>query len=75
MKRRTLLTVALALLIALPLAADAQKPIKVGFPIILSGPGALFGEPALKGAQMYVDEINAKGGVLGRKFELIARDT
>src|SRR6185503_17089066 len=45
------------------------------FPIILSGPGALFGEPALKGAQMYVDEINAKGGVLGRKFELVARDT
>jgi len=28
--------------------------------MILSGPGALFGEPALKGAQMYVDELNAK---------------
>ena len=43
--------------------------------MILSGPGALFGEPALKGAQMYVDELNAKGGVLGRKIELLARDT
>lgn len=43
--------------------------------MILSGPGALFGEPSLKGAQMYVDELNAKGGVLGRKIELIPRDT
>jgi len=69
------LTVLLALTLAAPLAAEAQKPIKVGFPMILSGPGALFGEPALKGAQMYVDELNAKGGVLGRKIELLARDT
>ncbi len=69
------LTMLLALVLAMPLAASAQKPIKVGFPMILSGPGALFGEPASKGAQMYVDEINAKGGVLGRKLELLPRDT
>ncbi|HKZ06694.1 MAG TPA: ABC transporter substrate-binding protein [Methylomirabilota bacterium] len=69
------LTLVLAGLLALPLAAEAQKPIKVGFPMILSGPGALFGEPAAKGAQMYVEEINAKGGVLGRKLELLPRDT
>ena len=68
-------TVLLAAALAAPLAAYAQKPIKVGFPMILSGPGALFGEPALKGAQMYVEEINAKGGVLGRKIELLPRDT
>ena len=75
MARRTLLILALAVLLVVPFAAHAQKPIKVGFPIILSGPGALFGEPALKGAQMYVDEVNAKGGVLGRKLELVPRDT
>src|SRR6266851_5362696 len=69
------LTMLLTLVLAMPLAASAQKPIKVGFPMILSGPGALFGEPASKGAQMFVDEINAKGGVLGRKLELLARDT
>lgn len=69
------LTMLLALGLATPLAASAQKPIKVGFPMILSGPGALFGEPASKGAQMFVDEINAKGGVLGRKIELLPRDT
>jgi len=70
-----ILTLFTAVLLALPLTAQAQKPIKVGFPMILSGPGALFGEPALKGAQMYVEEINAKGGVLGRKIELLPRDT
>src|SRR5437762_12766166 len=61
--------------LALPAAAEAQKPIKVGMPMPLSGPPALFGEPASKGAQMYVDEINAKGGVLGRKLELVIRDS
>src|SRR6266849_5046852 len=65
----------LAALLALPLSAEAQKPIKVGVPMPLSGPPALFGEPATKGAQMYVDEINAKGGVLGRKIELLIRDS
>ncbi|HET6367204.1 MAG TPA: ABC transporter substrate-binding protein [Pseudomonadales bacterium] len=65
----------LAGLLALPLAAEAQKTIKVGMPMPLSGPPALFGEPASKGAQMFVDEINAKGGVLGRKLELLPRDT
>lgn len=72
---RRIITMLLAAVLAVPLAALAQKPIKVGFPMILSGPGALFGEPALKGAQMYVEEINAKGGVLGRKIELLPRDT
>src|SRR5512132_4256029 len=75
MHRRMFLAVLLTLTMLVPFAADAQKPIKVGFPIILSGPGALFGEPASKGAQMFVDEINAKGGVLGRKMELVVRDT
>jgi branched-chain amino acid transport system substrate-binding protein len=56
-------------------SAAAQKPIRVGYPVILSGPGALIGEPSLKGAQMFVEEINAKGGVLNRKIELVVRDT
>src|SRR5437879_7331641 len=75
MQRRIALVVLLAAALLVPFGASAQKPIKVGFPIILSGPGALFGEPASKGAQMFVDEINAKGGVLGRKMELVIRDT
>ena len=69
------LTMLLALALAVPMAAEAQKPIKVGMPIPLSGPPALFGDPASKGDQMYVDELNAKGGVLGRQVELIIRDS
>lgn len=68
----SVLSIAAAVLAA---PAQAQKPIKVGYPVILSGPGALIGEPSLKGAQMYVEEVNAKGGVLGRKIELVVRDT
>src|SRR5512138_273849 len=68
-------TVLLAAILVLPMAAEAQKPIKVGVPLPLSGPPALFGDPASKGAQMYVDELNAKGGVLGRKIELIIHDS
>lgn len=61
--------------VAVPLAALAKEPIRIGFPIPLSGPTAVYGEPVLKGAQMAVAEINAKGGVLGRKIELLPRDS
>jgi branched-chain amino acid transport system substrate-binding protein len=67
--------VAATLALALPFGAAAQKTIKVGFPMILSGPGALFGEPTVQGAQMLVDEVNAKGGAAGRKLQLVVRDT
>ena len=75
MYRRTVLILALAAALVVPPASEAQKPIKVGMPMPLSGPPALFGDPATKGAQMFVDEINAKGGVLGRKLELLTRDS
>ena len=68
-----LLAAAAALVVAA--SAQAQKPIRIGYPVILSGPGALIGEPSMKGAQMFVEEINASGGVLGRKIELVIRDT
>src|SRR5258708_16321588 len=70
-----ILTMVLALPLAVRRTASPKKPIRVGRPIPLSGPPALFGDPASKGAQMYVDEVNAKGGVLGRKVELIIRDS
>jgi branched-chain amino acid transport system substrate-binding protein len=75
MRRHVSLMVLAVLALAAAPVGEAQQPIKVGFPMILSGPGALFGEPALKGARMFVDEINGKGGVLGRRLELHPRDT
>jgi branched-chain amino acid transport system substrate-binding protein len=58
-----------------PLAAAAEEPIKIGFPMPLSGPTAVYGVPITKGAEMAVADINAKGGVLGRKLQLLPRDS
>ncbi len=52
-----------------------QGQIKIGFPIPLSGPTATYGVPILKGAELAVEEINAQGGLLGRKLELLSRDS
>src|SRR5437868_15315715 len=59
----------------LPRAASAEETIKIGFPMPLSGPTAVYGVPITKGAEMAVADINAKGSVLGRKLELIVRDS
>jgi branched-chain amino acid transport system substrate-binding protein len=64
-----------ALVAAAPLGAKAADTIKIGFPIPLSGPTAVYGEPVLKGAELAAKEINEKGGVLGRKLELLSRDS
>ena len=58
-------------------AADAQnrEPIRIGVSLAASGPVGQVGAPALKGIQMAAEEINNKGGILGRKIELITRDT
>ena len=52
----------------------AQAPIKVGDINSYSGIGAPFTGPYRAGIEMAVEEINAKGGVLGRKIEVIFRD-
>ena len=75
MLSRHVLALSLAAAVFAPAAASAEGPIKIGFPIPLSGPTATYGVPVLKGAEMAVAEINAKGGVLGRKFELLSRDS
>ena len=55
--------------------APAQdKTIKIGAALCLTGIQAPLDEPALKGAQVAVDEINKKGGVLGKQLELINLD-
>ena len=58
-----------------PLPATAADTIKIGFPMPLSGPAAVYGVPVTKGAELAVADVNAKGGVLGRKLELLPRDS
>jgi branched-chain amino acid transport system substrate-binding protein len=72
---RHIVALASAIAVLAPLMAAAQGPIKIGFPIPLSGPTAVYGEPVLKGAELAVSEINTKGGVLGRKLEILSRDS
>jgi branched-chain amino acid transport system substrate-binding protein len=67
-----LLFVALSLAAAAP--AWAQQTIKIGLVTALSGQSARAGEAITRGLQVAIDEINAKGGVLGRKLELLRRD-
>jgi branched-chain amino acid transport system substrate-binding protein len=54
-------------------AAHAQ--IKIGFIDPLSGPFANVGEQGLRGFQLVVEEVNARGGVLGQKLELVPLDS
>src|SRR5439155_19348390 len=62
----------LALAAALP--AHAQETIKIGLVTALSGQSARAGEAITRGLQVAIDEINAKGGVLKKKLELVRRD-
>ncbi|MFH1184052.1 MAG: ABC transporter substrate-binding protein [Chloroflexota bacterium] len=54
--------------------AASGGTIKIGAALCLTGIQAPLDEPALKGAQLAVEEINKKGGVLGKKLELINLD-
>jgi len=55
-------------------AAQQTGPIKLGFPIPLTGPYGTEAKDQQAGAELAVAEINAQGGVLGRKVELLVRD-
>jgi branched-chain amino acid transport system substrate-binding protein len=56
-------------------AVQAADPIKIGTFLSVTGPASFLGDPELRTLQMYVDELNAGGGVLGRKIELVHYDT
>ena len=63
---------ALALLAVAP--SHAQQTVKLGLVAAMSGQSAKSGEAIVRGLSLAVDEINAKGGVLGKKIELLVRD-
>src|ERR1043166_167986 len=72
---RLALTLSLVLVVALTAGGGAAAPpIKIGFASAMSGPAAITGEGVRWGATLAVDEINAKGGVMGRKLEAYFAD-
>lgn len=56
------------------LGAHAAEPIKIGIPIGLSGANSVVAPSVVQAAQLAVEEINAKGGVLGRQLQLEVAD-
>jgi len=69
-----LATAAAALLFMVAAPAKAAEPIKIGFGMSLSGPLAANGKMSLVAMQIWEDDINAKGGLLGRPVKLIYYD-
>ena len=79
-KRRTVLKAGLAIgamQVASPFVVKslADEPIKIGLDNPLTGSFAALGKNELIGAQLAVDQINAKGGILGRKVDLLVEDS
>ncbi|MCF8779229.1 substrate-binding protein [Vibrio sp. IRLE0018] len=62
------------ILLSLLSCSEPQPPVKIGAVLPLTGTFSVYGEQAVKGAQLAVEQINAKGGVLGRPLELVIRD-
>jgi branched-chain amino acid transport system substrate-binding protein len=78
MDRRSFLTTTAtgAAVLAFPhvLRAQSKDAIRIGFPLPLTGTFAAIAADMQKGAQLAMEEINAKGGVMGRKVEVLFRD-
>ncbi|MDB5616513.1 amino acid ABC transporter substrate-binding protein [Tardiphaga sp.] len=74
--RRQTLSLAGAALLATGLPARSQQtgPIKIGFGMALTGGLASGGKAALLAYQIWAEEVNARGGLLGRKVELVNYD-
>ena len=54
--------------------AVAQDTVRIGGMYPLTGGGAIYGVPAMAGHQLAVEEINKRGGIMGRKVESVERD-
>jgi branched-chain amino acid transport system substrate-binding protein len=65
--------IALSLAFAVPAHAQ-QPPLRIGFGMSLTGPLAGNGKAALISMQIWAEDVNAKGGILGRKVELVYYD-
>jgi branched-chain amino acid transport system substrate-binding protein len=65
----------LAALVALPqAAAQSSAPIKIGMTLALTGPIAAPAAIQKVATEVYVDDLNRRGGLLGRKVELVLKD-
>lgn len=61
-------------MLALPAAAQAPAPLRIGSTLALTGPLATTALTHKLAGEIYVDQLNARGGLLGRKVEWIVKD-
>lgn len=54
--------------------AQAADPIKIGTFLSVTGPASFLGDPELKTLELYIEQLNEGGGVLGRQLELVQYD-
>ncbi len=66
--------VVLSLLASWVVHAHAAEPIRIGAVLSSTGPASYIGEPETRTLQIYVDKINAQGGVIGRPLQLVTYD-
>jgi branched-chain amino acid transport system substrate-binding protein len=60
---------------ALSASAVEKAPLKIGALLAVTGPAAFLGAPEARTLEMLVEELNAKGGIDGRKIQLVVKDT
>ncbi len=70
----TVLIAAMVMLVGSPVANAQKEPIKIGFSMALTGPLAGAGKAALIAMEIWRDDINKEGGLLGRPVEFIYYD-
>ena len=74
MKAKLLWSLATVAMLGMAAPATAQETIKIAFIDPLSGGGASTGEAGLKTFQFIADQLNAKGGVPGKRIEIVGYD-
>ena len=75
MNKRAWLSIFLVLVLGISFVAPvalAEDTIKVGGIAVLSGPYAVYGLAVQKGVDLYISQLNAQGGIDGKKVETIA---
>src|SRR5665811_531951 len=72
--QRVTVTAAIGLAVLLSAGHQASAQTKIGAVLSVTGPASFLGDPEKKTLEIYVDEINAKGGVNGQKLQLIVYD-
>jgi len=75
MNRFMLSAAALALAASSQAGAQGKEPLRIGALLAVTGPASFLGAPEARTLEMLVEDLNAKGGVDGRRVELVLKDT